>query len=226
MRQAGRYLPGLYRISMGMHVDMVNGQRLILEVDVIASMGYLLEAITLTRKKLDGRCPLVGFCGAPWTLMCYMTDTSNNGGAKNYNSSRRWLYKYPEQSRFLLGKIATIVGNLLAEQARAGAQILMVFDSHAGVLNRQLFNYFLMGPLTEIIRIVKESNISVPLVFTQFFYHKIYFAKGGHYVINELLETQFDVIALDWSIEPREIKSTNKTLMGNLDPAALYGSKV
>ncbi|KAF0985859.1 hypothetical protein HZS_7706 [Henneguya salminicola] len=145
--------------------------------------------------------------------MCYMTDSSKNTGAKNYSASRKWLYKYPTDSIYLLDKIATVVANLLVEQAKAGAQLLMLFESHAELLNHSLYTRFIMKSLTKITTIVKES-CNVPM---------IYFAKGGHYLINDLLESSFDVIGIDWTLDPAHIKVSDKTLMGNLDPAALYG---
>lgn len=90
------------------------------QVDVEKELGYVYKAITLTRKKLAGRVPLIGFCGAPWTLFCYMVE---GGGTKLFAQSKTWIYKYPEESRRLLSKIADVCVEHLALQVQAGAQV-------------------------------------------------------------------------------------------------------
>lgn len=90
------------------------------QVDVTKELDYVYKAITLTRKKLQGRVPLIGFCGAPWTLLCYMVE---GGGTKMFKESKTWIYKYPEQSKLLLQKIAELCVDHLAHQVEAGAQV-------------------------------------------------------------------------------------------------------
>lgn len=89
-------------------------------VDVAKELGYVYKAITLTRRKLQGRVPLFGFCGSPWTLLCYMVE---GGGTKLFVQSKTWIYKYPEQTKALLQKIAEICVDHLALQVEAGAQV-------------------------------------------------------------------------------------------------------
>jgi len=89
-------------------------------VDVKKELDYVYNAITLTRQKLKGRVPLIGFCGAPWTLMCYMVE---GGGTKLFKEVKTWIYKYPSESKALLQKIADICVEYLAEQVVAGAQV-------------------------------------------------------------------------------------------------------
>ncbi|KAG5914381.1 Uroporphyrinogen decarboxylase in heme biosynthesis, partial [Claviceps sorghi] len=123
--------------AMGMQVEMVDKkgphfphplgaptddqyQRVLArQVDVARELKYVYEAITLTRKKLAGRVPLIGFCGAPWTLFCYMVE---GGGTKLFMQSKTWLYRYPAESKALLNKIADICVDHLALQVQAGAQ--------------------------------------------------------------------------------------------------------
>lgn len=93
------------------------------DVDVASELGYVYEAITLTRKKLAGQVPLIGFCGAPWTLFCYMVE---GGGTKLFAQSKTWIYKYPEESKKLLQKIADICVDHLALQVKAGAQVRQI----------------------------------------------------------------------------------------------------
>lgn len=95
-------------------------KRLREDVNVQKELGYVFEAVTLTRKGLDGRVPLIGFCGAPWTLMAYMCE---GGGSKTFEKSKSWLYKYPEASHELLRRIADVCADLLIGQVLAGAQV-------------------------------------------------------------------------------------------------------
>jgi uroporphyrinogen decarboxylase len=124
--------------AMGMVVEMVDkkgphfpaplknpqdpqyGQVLDRDVDVAKELAYVYQAITLTRKKLAGQVPLIGFCGAPWTLFCYMVE---GGGTKLFAQSKTWIYRHPEESKKLLHKIADICVEHLALQVRAGAQV-------------------------------------------------------------------------------------------------------
>lgn len=99
----------------GQYDKVLNGK-----VDVAAELDYVYKAITLTRKKLAGRVPLIGFCGAPWTLFCYMVE---GGGTKLFAQVKTWIYKYPEESKKLLAKIADVCVDHLAHQVKAGAQV-------------------------------------------------------------------------------------------------------
>ena len=97
-------------------------------VDVAMELDYVYKAITMTRHKLKGRVPLFGFCGAPWTLLCYMVE---GGGSKLFIQTKTWIYKYPEATKALLQKIAEVCVEYLALQVQAGAQVsfsLTVFD--------------------------------------------------------------------------------------------------
>ena len=90
------------------------------DVNVKESLNYVYQAITLTRQKLKGRVPLIGFCGAPWTLLCYMAE---GGGSKMFFNAKTWIYKYPQESKDLLQKITYICIEYLAQQVIAGAQV-------------------------------------------------------------------------------------------------------
>lgn len=90
------------------------------KVDVKKELGYVFEAITLTRKTLNGQVPLIGFSGAPWTLMAYMIE---GGGSKMFIEVKRWIFKYPEESKVLLQRITDVVVEYMAEQVVAGAQV-------------------------------------------------------------------------------------------------------
>uniref|UniRef100_T2MHC4 Uroporphyrinogen decarboxylase n=1 Tax=Hydra vulgaris TaxID=6087 RepID=T2MHC4_HYDVU len=219
--------------ALGMQVEMQKGKGpvfpkplldatdiklLNVDVDVKIELKYVLDAITLTRKTLDGKCPLIGFAGAPWTLMAYMIE---GGGSKTYSKVKKCLYVDPDSCKNLLNILTRVCIDFLVEQVKAGAQILQVFDSHAGELSADMFNIFCLPYLKDIATSVKKvlgPNQSVPMII---------FAKGSHYALKDLGESNYDVIALDWTmnIEDARRLCPHKTLMGNLDPCALYSSK-
>lgn len=188
-------------------------------VDVSKRLNYVYRAISITRHAVEGKCPLIGFSGAPWTLMCYMIE---GGGSKTMAKSKKWLYQDPALSHELLGVVAEKVACHLVEQARAGAQLLQIFESNAEYLTFDLFKEFAYPYIIRICTQVKEKLKSigidkkVPIIV---------FAKGGHYAL-ELLgrnEGLIDVLSLDWTVDPKVArKSTNLCLQGNLDPCALY----
>ena len=154
--------------AMGMEVEMVQGKGpsflkpldspkdlgRLTKVDVRKDLGYVLEAIRLTRAKLAGRVPVIGFCGAPWTLMAYMIE---GGGSKTWEKAKRWLFDYPEESKHLLDRIANVCASFLVEQVLAGAQLLQVFDSWAGELTPYDFRTFSLPYLRNIAIEVKDK---------------------------------------------------------------------
>lgn len=191
------------------------------QVDVKAELQYVYDAITLTRHKLKGRVPLIGFCGAPWTLLCYMVE---GGGTKLFIQSKTWIFKYPEQSKALLQKIADICVEYLALQVAAGAQLVQVFDSWAGELSPASFKSFALPYLRHISenlpKRLKQLDLEpVPMTV---------FAKGAWYALDELCESGYNVVGLDWLHDPAEayqIARGRVTLQGNADPGVLYGGR-
>ena len=95
------------------------------EVDVGTKLKYVMDAITLTRHKLEGRCPLIGFAGAPWTLMCYMIEGE---GSTTWSNAKKWLYSNEEASHEFLEKLTNVICKFLLEQVKSGAQILQVCE--------------------------------------------------------------------------------------------------
>ena len=190
-------------------------------VNVEQELDYVYKAITMTRHKLKGRVPLFGFCGAPWTLLCYMVE---GGGSKLFIQSKTWVYKYPEESKKLLQKIALLCVQYLAFQVRAGAQIVQVFDSWAAELSPSSFNEFSLPFLRYISRQLPEHlralNLGpVPMVV---------FAKGAWYALDDLCESGYQVVGLDWLQDPAEAVTVARgrvVLQGNADPGVLYGGR-
>ena len=125
--------------------------------DVNTVLKYVFDAITLTRHKLEGKVPLIGFTGAPWTLMSYMIE---GGGSKTQSKAKKWLYQHPEASHKLLKIITDVNVEYLVGQVRAGAQLLQVFESNAEYLGPVEFSKFALPCLLEINRRVKEKLVA------------------------------------------------------------------
>lgn len=181
--------------------------------DVAKELDYVFDALTLTRQRLAGRVPLIGFCGAPWTLMAYMIE---GGGSKTFARSKAWLFRHPEASRHLLQAITDVCVDYLIQQIDAGAQAVQVFDSWAGLLSPAEFETFALPYLRQIAEKVQRAHPDVP---------RIAFAKGAHYALPALSKSAYDVISLDWTMDPRAARDAvggRMALQGNLDPCALY----
>ncbi|KIK30723.1 hypothetical protein PISMIDRAFT_308768 [Pisolithus microcarpus 441] len=134
------------------------------KVDVDEELGYVFEALRMTRQKLEGQVPLIGFCGAPWTLMAYMIE---GGASKTLQKSKTWLFKYPEESRALLKRISGICVDFLVGQVKAGAQLLQVFDSNAGDLSPHDFETFSAPTLRQISAAARCGYDTVGLDWTE-----------------------------------------------------------
>jgi uroporphyrinogen decarboxylase len=179
--------------------------------DGVDDLHYVMEAIRITKKALDGRVPLIGFAGAPWTIFAYMVEGS---GSKTFSKSRAMLYTEPEFSHQLLQMITDSTINYLKGQIQAGADLVQIFDSWAGILPPDHYREFSLRYISQICEAITE----VP---------KTVFAKGAFFARKEMAALACETIGLDWNMgiaESREMIGQNKTLQGNLDPAALYGS--
>ncbi|KAF3934807.1 hypothetical protein ABW20_dc0110242 [Dactylellina cionopaga] len=222
--------------AMGMTVEMIEHkgpsfptplrkpedlEKLNKSVDVKKELGYVFDAISLTRRELGGMVPLIGFSGAPWTLMSYMIE---GGGSKMFIHLKTWVFKYPEESKKLLQMITDVVVDYCAEQVVAGAQLIQIFDSWAGELSPSDFKIFSLPYLRQISKRLPEAIKSrgaepVPLTV---------FAKGAWYALDELCDSGYNVVGLDWTHDPAEafkIANGRVTLQGNMDPGALYGTR-
>lgn len=191
-------------------------------VDVSKELDWAFKAITLTRKKLEGRVPLLGFCGAPWTLMCYMIE---GGGTKMFRFVKEWVFRYQDASHELLQRITDVAVEFLALQVQSGAQMLQIFESWGGELGPHEFDEFSLPYLRQISeklpKRLQELNITEKIPITVF-------AKGSWYALDKLCNSGYDVVSLDWLHDPEEaVKVANGrvTLQGNIDPGVMYGSK-
>lgn len=174
-------------------------------------LGYVLEAIKITNKELNGRVPLIGFAGAPWTIFCYMTEGQ---GSKTFSIARKLLYTEPEFSHKLLSDITDVTIRYMKAQVEAGAHMLQLFDSWAGILGPEHYKIFAIPYIQKIADALNE----VPLTL---------FSKGAHHSYSELANLSCNTIGVDWQIDmalARKLVGNNRTLQGNLDPCALYAS--
>jgi len=176
-------------------------------------LDYVYQAIKLVRAELNDRVPLIGFAGAPWTIYCYMTEGQ---GSKTFSIARRMLYQQPELARTLLDKITESTIHYLRRQVEAGAQILQIFDSWAGILGPDQYREFSMHYISRICEAITE----VPVIV---------FAKGAYFVRAEMAGLNCAALGMDWNMdisETRQLVGNEKVLQGNMDPCMLYGEKV
>lgn len=175
-------------------------------------LGYVWEAIAKSKQLINGRVPLIGFAGAPWTIFAYMVE---GGGSKTFSVARRMLYQQPEASHALLQKITTTTIAYLKGQVAHGADLLQIFDSWAGELTAAQYRTFAVPYLRQIAEALPE----VP---------KTIFAKGAWFALEDLGELPYQVVGLDWNIPSafaRARVGETKVLQGNFDPCGLYASK-
>lgn len=181
-----------------------------LHVAQAEELNYVLDAIRLTKKELNGRVPLIGFAGAPWTILSYMIE---GRGSKTFSQAKKVLYTQPELAHKLLDMITASTINYLKGQVKAGADIIQLFDSWAGILSPQQYAEFALPYIDRICAAVPE----VP---------RIVFAKGAFFARGAMNQIDCQVVGLDWNMEIKESRKLlpNKVLQGNLDPCALYGT--
>ena len=180
-------------------------------IDVEDRLGYVLEAIKITNKELGGRVPLIGFAGAPWTIFCYMVEGK---GSKTFSESRKILYTNPELAHELLARITEVTIQYLKAQVKAGAHMLQLFDSWAGILGTEQYAEFGLKYIDKIAEALNE----VPLTI---------FSKGAITSLGAISKLNCNTIGLDWNMDIQETRAMvgeSRTLQGNLDPCALYSS--
>jgi uroporphyrinogen decarboxylase len=194
---------------MGNPIKTVDDAFAIFSEDVPGKLQHVMDAITLTRKELNGRVPLIGFAGAPWTLFCYMVQGE---GSKDFNKAKGFMYQHPEAARHVMRELTNATIDYLQAQVEAGAQAVQLFDSWAGLLSPEDFNEWALPAILEICSSVKE----VPIIL---------FAKGAWYALERLsFKSNAAALGLDWTITPeyaREKTRNKMTLQGNFDPSRL-----
>jgi len=181
------------------------------DFDVEDRLGYVMEAIRITAKDLNGRVPLIGFAGAPWTILCYMVE---GHGSKTFSESRKMLYTNPKLAHELLSRITKVTIKYLKAQIKAGADMIQLFDSWAGILGKEQYTEFGLRYVRQIVDAIEEVPTTI-------------FAKGAYASLEDIATSNCNTVGLDWNMNIEAIRKTvgeSRTLQGNLDPCALYGS--
>ena len=183
-----------------------------------SSLEYVADAIIHTKEKLNNEVPLIGFSGSPWTLSTYMIE---GAATKEFRKIRSIVFNDADMLNMLTKKLVKSISEYLIMQAKAGANILMIFDSWGGLLNSNNYIEFSLNPMKEIISNLRKDKITknIPIIL---------FTKGGGNWLNEISKSGCNAIGLDWTIDissARKIVGENVCLQGNLDPCALHGSK-
>ena len=185
------------------------------DVDALITTGveenlkYVYDALSLTKKELNGRVPLIGFAGAPWTILCYMIEGK---GSKTWDKAKQFAYTEPQLAHQLLQKITDITIQYLKAQVKAGADTVQVFDSWSGVLSPSDFKIIAQPYLLQIADALKND---APVIL---------FPKGSWYALKDLSNSSAAGIGIDWCVTPqlaRELTNNKITLQGNFDPAKL-----
>ncbi|MFQ5676274.1 MAG: uroporphyrinogen decarboxylase, partial [bacterium] len=214
--------------AMGMHLAFVEGKGPVFEkplrteadvntldtVKVEEQLGYVLAALRLVRQELAGRVPLIGFAGAPWTLAAYMVEGQ---GSRQFTNIKSLAYNAPDLLHKLLNLLSTAVANFLSAQIDAGAQVVQIFDSWAGILTPEYFRAFSLPYLAKVIRLVKNKGVPI-----------IVFARDAGHSFAKLSEIGADVLGVSWTenlATARQSVQNKVALQGNLDPCALFASK-
>ena len=177
--------------------------------DVEDNLHYVIEAIRITKRELNGRVPLIGFAGAPWTIFSYMIEGQ---GSKTFSKAKKMLYTNPDLAHALLQKITLTTIDYLKAQIKAGADLVQLFDSWSGILTHQQYIEFGIKYVDQICNAINDVPVTV-------------FSKGAYFARKELGELNCNTIGLDWNMDieqSRKLIGPNKTLQGNLDPCVLY----
>jgi uroporphyrinogen decarboxylase len=209
--------------AMGMEVQLVESKgpllpepirtagdlERILIPDVEERLSYVFDAIRLTKSYLNGRVPLIGFAGAPWTLLCYMVQGQ---GSKTFDGAKAFCYTQPHAAHRLLQMITDTTIAYLKGQVRAGADVVQIFDSWGGLLSPDDFETLSLQYIRQIVAALRENAPT------------IIFAKGAWHALPEMAATGAHGLGIDWCIRPqaaRQLAGDTVTLQGNFDPAKL-----
>jgi len=186
-----------------------------LEVPDMDKLRYVFDAVTSIRKALNGRVPLIGFSGSPWTLACYMVE---GAGSDDYRLVKTLMYSRPDLMHRLLSVTADAVTAYLNAQIEAGAQAVMVFDSWGGVLAHEAFEPFSLAYTRRVLAGLKREHEGAHIP-------RIVFTKGGGLWLDDIAAIDTDAVGLDWTVDlarARERVGHRVALQGNLDPTVLF----
>ena len=182
-------------------------------VDQAADLNYVAESVRLVVRHFGPKLPVIGFCGAPFTLASYMIE---GGGSRNYVETKKLMYRTPDAWDEMMAKLISVLGDYVIEQARGGADVVQIFDSWVGCLSLADYRRFVLPRTTELVQRVKHAGVPV-----------IYFGTDTATLLPAMKETGADVIGVDWRI-PLDAAWKNiggGAVQGNLDPVVLFANK-
>lgn len=214
--------------AMGMELEMIESRgpvfhnpirheddvKNLKHIDVESDLKYVLDGVSVTKKELNGRVPLIGFCGSPWTLLTYMVEGS---GSKNYAYVKEMIYNKPALAHSLLERIADSCAEYLSAKIRNGANAVQIFDTWGGILTPKDYKEFSLRYIKRIIEKLEKTDEPV-----------IVFSKGVHHSLKKIANCGADVVGLDWTMNLGKVRKKigNKVaLQGNLDPTTLFANK-
>ena len=180
--------------------------------NVLGELQYVFDALEVTKKELNGRVPLIGFAGAPWTIFSYMLEGS---GSKTFSKARKFLYQNPKAAHLLLDKITQTTIAYLSHKVHSGANMIQVFDSWAGILPPHQYSEFAIPYIKKIVDAIE----GVPVIV---------FAKGAWFAMEEIAKLDCQVLGVDWNTKVGDLRdklNVQQVLQGNLDPCMLYSSQ-
>ncbi|MGB8703981.1 MAG: uroporphyrinogen decarboxylase, partial [Gillisia sp.] len=178
--------------------------------DVNETLGYVMDAVKMTKKELNNEVPLIGFAGSPWTILCYAVQGQ---GSKNFDIAKKFCFTNPEAAHALLQKITDTTISYLKAKVKAGVDAVQVFDSWGGMLSPSDYQTFSWKYIQQIIDALKPET------------HVIAFGKGCWFALNEMSKSGASALGVDWTCSPRNaryLSGGNITLQGNFDPSRLY----
>jgi len=184
-----------------------------LRADRAADLGYVAEAVRLVCKHFGSRLPVIGFCGAPFTLASYMIE---GGGSRNYIHTKKLMYCSPAAWDELLRKIAAVVAQYAAEQVRAGADAIQIFDSWVGCLSLDDYRRHVLPRTRELVKCLQNTHVPI-----------IYFGTDTATLLPSMKETGAEVIGLDWRVQLDNgwhALNFEGAVQGNLDPVVLFAN--
>jgi uroporphyrinogen decarboxylase len=182
-----------------------------LRTECAGDLGYVADAVRVVAKHFGNKLPVIGFCGAPFTLASYMIE---GGGSRHYINTKSLMYSQPQAWDELLGKLVAVTSEYARAQVEAGADVIQVFDSWVGCLSVPDYRKFALPRTTELIQSLKASGAPV-----------IYFGTDTSTLLSSMKETGADVIGLDWRIpldEGWKLLGYDGAVQGNLDPVVLF----
>lgn len=214
--------------AMGMHLEMNEGEgpvfpepirtiddaKKLKNIDPTKELKYVLDAVSLTKKNLKNRVPLIGFSGSPWTLLTYMVEGK---GSKNFSEVKKLIYNNQELTHNILDKLSNIIADYLSAKIETGCNAVQIFDTWGGILSQKDFEEFSLRYVEKIISQIKRKDEPV-----------IFFAKGIHYKLDKMASIGADVLGLDWTMDLGEVRKQvgdKVALQGNMDPTVLYANK-